>query len=862
MGQMKQILIAGNNETNIENLKDILAEDYKILSAENENTALHFLRKYKAEIALILLEFQEAGIETCRLLDKIQEDEDLSVIPVIVMAQEGDKESEVSVLSHGAADYITIPYEPQVLLHRLTGLIRLREAAAMANALRFDRLTGLYSKEYFYRIVNNVFDENPDKEYSVICTNLEDFKLYNDAFGREEGDKLLVKIAGLLKKHAGSEAICCRYSADRFLFLVERHTSDLVKKVLDRGRPSLDPELFENIIIKLGIYEVKDKSVRVEQMCDRAQLAVESIKGLYNEFYGVYDEALKEQLIREKKFTDAMEYALKHEEFVICYQPEYSLKSDCMVGVEALVRWVHPQWGIVYPYEYIPLFEKNGFISHLDYYVWESICRKLKEWKDRNMPLIPVSVNVSRTDVYMFNLVEVFTELIEKYELEPSHIRIEITETAYTENPEQITKTVKELREKGFVAELDNFGSGYSSLNAMGQLMLDVLKLDMNFVWNELSKPAENCLIGDVINMAHRMHMTVIAQGVEDRVQLKRLQSMGCDFAQGFYLSGPLYADELEELLKTKNYQNILAVPFTDKTLPKVLVVNDNIEFGNKFNDYFADYYQIIKAENTKAAFDIISENNDLHAVILSLSLTNDNARDFMIKMRQNPRFWKIPIVCVSTCLRITGDAAVSLDADDLICDNFPMEEIHKRIERLADIVAFQIRENTLEDKANRDYLTGLLNRRGLKKAVDSISLDELPMAVCMFDLDGLKKVNDNLGHDVGDYLIKSFADTLLKLTKGEDIRCRYGGDEFVLILKRLKKDVNIAKRICEEICRQFAQQMKQENIPGATSCGIAICNNNEIPSMQIIRKADKALYLAKRENRGSCCVYGEGKNE
>ena len=159
---MKQILIAGNNETNIDNLRGILAEDYQIVLAEDENTALHILRKYKAEIALILLEFRAAGVETCRLLDKIQGDEDLSVIPVIVMAQEGDKESEISVLSHGATDYISIPYEPQVLLHRLTGLIRLREAAAMANALRFDRLTGLYSKEYFYRFINDVFDEIPD----------------------------------------------------------------------------------------------------------------------------------------------------------------------------------------------------------------------------------------------------------------------------------------------------------------------------------------------------------------------------------------------------------------------------------------------------------------------------------------------------------------------------------------------------------------------------------------------------------------------------------------------------------------------------------------------------------------------------
>ena len=197
------------------------------------------------------------------------------------------------------------------------------------------------------------------------------------------------------------------------------------------------------------------------------------------------------------------------------------------------------------------------------------------------------------------------------------------------------------------------------------------------------------------------------------------------------------------------------------------------------------------------------------------------------------------------------------LDADDLICTGFPVSVLHRRIDRLNDLAVLKKRENVLHDKANRDYLTGLLNRRGLSEALEALRKDEMPLAVCMFDLDNLKQLNDNYGHNVGDYTIAMFADYLRRKSETGDIRCRYGGDEFVVVFKNVTS-AEAAMDKCTSICREFTGKLGEEGIPGASSCGVVLCGNDEIPSYSLIEKADEALYKAKRENRGGCCLWKE----
>lgn len=549
----QQLLIVEDNEINREILSSILSDDYNILEAENGRAALDILEKGKENISLILLDVMMPVMDGYTFLDIIKKDPLLSLIPVIVTTQ-GDKEiDEITALEHGATDFVPKPYRSQIIRHRVASLIKLRETAAMVNQFKTDRLSGLYTKEFFYKKVSERLDAYPEKEYTLICCNIENFKLYNDTYGRRAGDNVLKKTAEIFRTRVSDDAICCRYTADRFLCLSDKETEAAGRKKFIEARKLTHSELEENLTVKLGIYEIKDRSVSVEQMCDRAVWVVDSIKGIYDQYVAVYDDKIRDKLVREQAITDVMETALADEQFIVYYQPKNDLNNDKIVGAEALVRWIHPEWGFMSPGEFIPLFESNGFIRRLDEYVWEKVCKQLKEWKNSGYPIVPVSVNVSRADIYQTQLVDIFCGLIKKYEIDPAYLHLEITESAYTDNPEQIISTVEELRNNGFIIEMDDFGSGYSSLNMLSQMSLDILKLDMKFIRYELSKPFEQSLLHDIINMAHRLSLKVVAEGVEIEEQKKRLKLMNCDYAQGYYYSKPVAASDFEEYLKELN---------------------------------------------------------------------------------------------------------------------------------------------------------------------------------------------------------------------------------------------------------------------------------------------------------------------
>ena len=377
----KQILVVEDNPLNREMLLEILSGQYSVLEAGNGQEALEILKARANSIDMILLDVMMPVMDGFTFLDQIKADADLALIPVIVMTQSDNEVDEVAALAHGATDFVPKLYRPQVILHRVASIINLRETAAIVNQFQYDRLTGLYSKEFFYQKVRERLQENPGQAYSLVCSNVENFKLYNDTFGVAAGDRLLREIADTMRQMLGPAGICGRFSGDRFVCLQEREQEI-------RDRDAFDPDqkgLFggRNIVMRWGIYEITDRSVPVEQMCDRALLAADNIKGQYNRYFAVYDDALRSKLLREQAITDAMETALREGQFTVYLQPKYSLHYDGLAGAEALVRWNHPEWGFLSPGEFIPLFEKNGFITRLDQYVWEQVCGMLYTWRAR-----------------------------------------------------------------------------------------------------------------------------------------------------------------------------------------------------------------------------------------------------------------------------------------------------------------------------------------------------------------------------------------------------------------------------------------------------------------------------------------------
>ena len=860
----KQILVVEDNELNRAILREILSGEYRVLEAENGQEALDVLRRHGDSVALILLDVMMPVMDGYTFLDHIRDDAELSLIPVIVTTQSDGEDDEVSALAHGATDFVPKPYRPQVILHRVASLIKLRETAAMVNQFQFDRLTGLYSKEFFYRKVRERLDEDPEREYTIVCSNIENFKLYNDAFGREAGDRLLLECAAVLRTQAGEGAVCGRYGADRFLCLQERGLERASRQRFFGETHENRPVKMENLSIKWGIYEITDRSVSVEQMCDRALLAVDSIKGHYHQLYAVYDDSLRDKLLREKAITDAMETALAEEQFTVYFQPKYSLNTESMAGAEALVRWIHPEWGFMSPGEFIPLFEKNGFIPQLDRYVWERVCARLRDWREKGYPLVPVSVNVSRADVYRAHLADTLQELTRKYGVDPMYLHLEITESAYSENPSQIISTVEELRKRGFIIEMDDFGSGYSSLNMFSQMSLDVLKLDMKFIQSEMTKPAEQSILDDIISMAHRVRLSVVAEGVETQDQVSRLRKMGCDYVQGYFFAKPMPAEEFETLLQTRHSQNSHPVPETRRReagMRSLLVADEDAGYRAKVRQAFEGQYRILEASDGDSAITCVRSGEDggISAVILSVTLPENGAASLIKVLRQEPGLWKIPVLATIPGGEKMEELPLASETDDFLCKCHPMFDLRRRVQRLMDIAAACERESILRDEASRDHLTGLFNRRGLEMAMDSLRTEDLPLAVCLFDLDDLKAINDTYGHEMGDRMIHTFADLLCSQTREEDIRCRYGGDEFMVVLKHLK-DVKTVVKKGTDICRAFHDCFTGEDIPLSCSAGIALCGKDESLSGELIEHADQALYRAKRENKGGCCLWESGE--
>lgn len=596
-------------------------------------------------------------------------------------------------------------------------------------------------------------------------------------------------------------------------------------------------------------------------MCDCALLAAKSVKGQYNQHFAVYDDALRGKLLREKAITDAMETALAEEQFAVYFQPKYSLNDNCMAGAEALVRWLHPDWGFLSPGEFIPLFEKNESISRLDQYVWERVCAQLRDWQDKGYPLVPVSVNVSRADLYQSRLVDSLRELIQKYGVDPMYLHLEITEGAYAENPSQIIRTVEELRRLGFVVEIDDFGSGYASLNMLSQMPLDILKLDMKFIQNEIAKPANQSILNDVVSMAHRLHLSVVAEGVETWDQVHRLRTVGCDYVQGYYFAKPMPVAEFEELWRNQEICPVVRLPeapHKNEEMLGLLVVEEETEYRETLCQAFAGEYQVLKASNAEEALACIQsgEADGVSAVILSMSLPEDGAAMVLRTLRQKPVYWALPVLAAIPDGESPNALPLSMEADEYYCKGHPMTALQRRIRRLVDAAASHERESSLQDQANRDQLTGLLNRRGLQVAMTALRKEDLPLAVYLFDLDNLKTVNDTAGHQTGDRMICTFADLLRRSSRSGDILCRYGGDEFLVVLKRQREDTAVRKG--EDVCEAFHDCFVDETCTASCSVGVALCGADEAPSAVLIERADQALYRAKRKNKGGCCLWRE----
>ncbi|MBP3243442.1 MAG: EAL domain-containing protein [Ruminococcus sp.] len=413
-----------------------------------------------------------------------------------------------------------------------------------------DLLTGLYNKDCFYETAHRILNESPDEDFYIVCTDVKSFKLINDIFGVEAGDALLKSIADITGSFEAEGAVCGRITGDRFAMLMTAESLN-EEELLERYS-EISP-FFEQhsanagfkVHIHMGIYHITDRSLRVSVMCDRANLAIQTIKDSYENMVAYYQKNLRENFVSQQKVIAEFDNALQTSQFCPYIQPQVD-SSGKVSGGEALVRWLHPVDGLVFPGKFIGIFEQTGLISRLDKYMWEEACKKLQQWHSEGMKDVYLSVNISQKDFYLLDVYEVITSLVEKYGIEPSSLHLEITETAIMNDPVSRRSLISKLREYGFIIEIDDFGSGYSSLNMLKDIEADVLKVDMGFLTKTDNAEKSKVILRSIITLAKSLDMEVIIEGVEDKEQIGFLNDCGCNIYQGYFFSKPIQISEFE----------------------------------------------------------------------------------------------------------------------------------------------------------------------------------------------------------------------------------------------------------------------------------------------------------------------------
>lgn len=410
-----------------------------------------------------------------------------------------------------------------------------------------DLLTGLPNLNSFKQQTKELFWNHPEQQYVIVYFDIKNFKMINDLYGFAKGDQTLKAVAEQAYGFVWEKGTFARLMGDHFLLCMPDTKADL-QTLINYIRENTNKfNLDFPISFDLGLYRVTDIEQPIENMIALARLAQLTIKGSYDVRWAYYDEAMREKMRREAWVTKEMRKALEEKQFQVYLQPQYDHLSKKMTGAEVLVRWIHPEKGIIEPAEFIPTFEKNNFIQELDAYVREKTCQLLQEWQKKGLPVVPLSVNLSRLELFNEHLPEELLKLIEA--LSPHMLNLEITESAYTQNPEQLIVMIKKLQQIGFLVEMDDFGSGYSSLNTLHEMPIDVIKLDLRFLTGEQRQKSKT-IMENIAQMMQKLQLPVIAEGVETKEQADFLASIGCNIIQGYYYAKPMPATKFEELLR------------------------------------------------------------------------------------------------------------------------------------------------------------------------------------------------------------------------------------------------------------------------------------------------------------------------
>ncbi|MCI5655070.1 MAG: EAL domain-containing protein [Candidatus Pseudoruminococcus sp.] len=572
-----RILISDSNPENRKIFAKALEEKYLIIEAESGDETLQILVKNNYSIDLMIISDKLSDRADVDVLKNLKNSYYLNDIPVMLIA-DGIEENIQSVYDIGILDCISANMNKAAIIRRVENALML--TAREKNFIRIiseqkkefddnnfqfqdiDQLTGTLNINGFRKRAEYLIRNNPNEKYVMWFCDIKKFKFVNDLFGYEVGDRLIRYWAGLVVKLIGDNEACGRFSGDTLVTLTKFKGEDDIRKNFDIVCNKvcnylIRPGTSYNVEIAAGIYELKPEDMsnpNINQMFDWANVAQKSVKNLSGNQLGIFGEEMWRKQWRELVISQSIDSALENGEISVWLQPQYNFVTDRIIGAEALCRWTHSSLGWISPGEFIPILERTGQIAQLDYYIWEQACKLMRKWLDQGSFIpVSVSVNISRIDLLDDRIYSRLTNLLKKYDIPASMLRLEITESAYMSKPEVLIGVVDKLHELGFTVEMDDFGSGFSSLNMLKEVQVDVLKMDLRFLQNEKNGNGDKGgkIINAVIRMAHELTIPVVAEGVETKQQALFLSNVGCALMQGYYFSKPLPVEEFEELVKT-----------------------------------------------------------------------------------------------------------------------------------------------------------------------------------------------------------------------------------------------------------------------------------------------------------------------
>ena len=541
-----KILVIEDNDERMKKICDIAYDHYDVIQTHHYKDGFELMKHHYADLYALVIDMSDHQEKGYQFLSDIKKCRQFPLIPIICLADQTDIQTEIDCLKLGAMCVMSNLFHKELFLTKLAKAIQIKQLFVQSMSFEYDMMTGLYTQAAFCHYMEQLLKTSQDT-YDLIFIDIDHFKYINERYGHDFGDEIIIKLANQIMTF-NPQGINCHISADRFVALFKR------KKPIDQTIIEKDLKTFsnslpiQNVVLKCGIYEDVNKQLDSLIAIDYARIANRRTKENYHVNVAFYNEKHHLQSIKEQRLIETMEQALNNEEFEVYYQSKHDVHTNEIVGAEALIRWNHPDFGFLSPAEFIPLFEKIGFINNLDHYVIEKVCQHLSQWRQHGYRLVPISINASRKDFEADDYLAAFIKTMKEYEI-PSHfIHIEITESVYLKEEAKMNRIIDAMRKKGLQVELDDFGAGYSSLNILSTMPLDIVKFDMKFVGDfQSSKKKE--VLSTCIQLTKRLGFKCVIEGVETKEQLDIVKEMGCDYVQGYYFSQPVCKEQFEQLL-------------------------------------------------------------------------------------------------------------------------------------------------------------------------------------------------------------------------------------------------------------------------------------------------------------------------